>query len=388
MSATRRIALIFPYDLGYCRGILRGIRGFARLRPDWLFTPVDPAGDLPRALRELKPCGIIAHVYSTPLSKALQRARCPVVNVAGVLPRAPFPSVGLDNLAIGTMAAEHFLAGGFRHFAFAGHSDQLYSCLREQGFRERLAREDHSVQSYHLRHARFDPRGQPWALDRGLCDWLMDLPRPVGVFACNDLWGNQLTEACRQVGRQVPEDVAIVGVDNDDLMCELSRPSLSSVQVPSQAVGESAAALLEHLMAGKKPPAPPLLLPPVQVVVRQSSEALAVEDPLVAAALRYIRSHAHEHFAVSKLLKELAVSRRLLERHFRSHVGRGIWEELRRHRLQVACSMLAGSDEPIGQIALAAGFSDARHLSVTFRTVLKTTPSDHRRLTRGDPPRR
>lgn len=384
MTQSHRIALILPYDLGYCRGILRGIRAYARQKPQWLFTPLDPEAELARAIRELKPAGIIAHVYRRPLVRPLQAAKCPVVNVAGILDDLPFPRVGLDNQAIGELAAEHLLAGGFRHFAYAGHGDEAYSRERQEGYERRLAKAGHAVQQYHLAHRRFDPHGRPWATDRALGRWLASLPRPIAVFACNDLLGSQLTEACRQAGRRVPEDVAIVGVDNDDLMCEFSRPPLSSVQVPAEAVGQRAAELLDGLIAApKQAKATPLLLPPVRLVARQSSDIIAAEDELVASAVGWIRQHVQQRHSVRHLLADLAVSRRLLERRFRAQLGRGIWEEMRRQRIELACGMLAGTTMPIGRIALACGFTDARHLSVTFRQALGTTPMAYRAQASG-----
>jgi LacI family transcriptional regulator len=276
------------------------------------------------------------------------------------------------------MAAEHFLSAGFRNFAFVGHSDQAYSKEREAAFVTRVTQAGRDAQSYHVSRGSFDPRGRPWALDRQLCRWLQQLPTPVAIFACNDLWGNQLTEACRQVELRVPEDAAILGVDNDDLMCELSRPSLSSVQVPAEAVGYQAAKLLDGIMRTGRRTDRVVRLSPVKVVVRQSSDVLAVNDELLGGALRFIRQRAAGRLTITQVLQGTAVSRRLLERRFRQHLGRGIWEEIRRCRVEKACGLLAGSSLPAGKVAEACGFSSARHLSVTFRQVLNTTPTAYR----------
>src|SRR4029077_18917384 len=150
------------------------------------------------------------------------------------------------------------------------------------------------------------------------------LPKPVGIFASNDVCGAQLSEVCHEAGLHMPEQVALVGVDNDDLFCELARPSLSSVAIPAERIGYEAAALLDRLLAGARPPRRPLLLPPVRLVARQSSDVVALDDADVAAALRVIRAHAHVPLRVADVLREVPVSRRALERRFRKALHRGL----------------------------------------------------------------
>lgn len=379
MAIPLRIGLVLSYSLAYCRGILRGVKAYARTKQDWIFTPVAPEDDAARLLRQLRPAGIIAHVYSDDLGAALHRLRRPLVNVSGVLADLRVPRVGLDDQAIGKMAAAHLLERGLRHFAFVGHPGHGYSVRRENAFRAAIAAAGHPVSSYLDPVSHFDPRGRLWALDLRVRRWLTALPRPVGVFACNDLWGAQLSEVCRQAGLAVPEEVAMLGVDNDDLLCELARPSLSSVAVPAEAVGSSAAALLDRLMAGRKPPRGPTLLGPIGVVSRQSSDVLAIADQDVAEAVRYIRDRGHEPIAIDAILDHVAVSRRSLERRFRRLLGRGIWDEIRRVHMGRAKELLATTSMSMADVAEASGFSDNKHLSVVFRQELAQTPSEYRR---------
>jgi LacI family transcriptional regulator len=205
----------------------------------------------------------------------------------------------------------------------------------------------------------------------------------VGVFTCNDVWGVQISEACRGARLNVPEDVAIVGVDNDDLLCELSRPSLSSVAVPSEEVGYRAAEMLDGLLRGKPPARRPVLLPPRGVVARQSSDVLAIEDPEVAAAVRFIRGARSggtpRPLATSDVMESVAVCRRTLERRFRQCLSRGIGDEIRRVRLDRAKRLLCDTDLPMSAVAEASGFADGKHLSVSFRRALDLTPSAYRR---------
>jgi LacI family transcriptional regulator len=344
-----------------------------------VFTPVAPEDGGANALRKLKPAGVIAHIYNEPLRKALVSLRRPVVNVCGVLQDdGRLPRVGLDDDAIGRAAAGHLIDCGLRNFAFAGHPSHVYSTRRESGFGDVLAKSDFTFSSFHESRSAFDPRGRLWALDASVRAWLVSLPRPVGLFACNDIWGVQLTEACRQAGLRVPEDVALVGVDDDDLLCELARPSLSSVAIPAREVGRRAAALLDRMLRGGRPPGKPVLLPPRGVVTRQSSDIVALDDTDVSAAVAVIRARAHEPFVMDQMLEAASVCRRTLERRFRRALGRSIWDEIRRVRIERAKRMLSESDEPMSAVAAASGFTDGKHLCVAFGQALGATPTRYR----------
>lgn len=228
----------------------------------------------------------------------------------------------------------------------------------------------------------FDPAGHLWALDEKVLRWVRGLPRPVGVFAANDAWGVQLIEVCRQANLRVPDDVALVGVDNDDLLCEMARPSLSSVAVPAEQVGFEAAALLDKLLAGETPAAGSALFPPVRVVARQSSDLLALDDAEVAAAVRLIR-RAGKPIQVADILREVAISRRALERRFAAVLGRGLGEEIRRVRVERARELLAGTELPMAAVAARAGYSGVTRLCVAFRKGTGYAPADYRRRFRG-----
>ena len=212
---------------------------------------------------------------------------------------------------------------------------------------------------------------------------MLSLPRQVGVATFYDFLGLQLSEACREAGLRVPEDVAIVGMGNDDLLCDFARPSLSSVAVATEQIGYQAAALLDRLMNGEPPPPHPILVPPPGVVARQSSDVLAIDDDDVAAALRWIRDESHKTIRVGDLLREIPVSRRLLERKFRKVLDRGISEEIRRVHVERAKSLLAGTDLAMSALAASAGFSNASHLSIVFRQETGLTPTAYRRQFRG-----
>jgi LacI family transcriptional regulator len=383
MAPLLRIGLVFNPSLAYCRGILRGITRYAEARPDWLFLPIAPGPQAARRLRAACPSGVIAHIYSDDLADALPRLGLPVVNVCGVFDGLPVPRVGVEDDQCGRLAAEHFVDRGLRQFAFVGQRDHAYSVRREAGFRQALEGRGFRPVCYHERRPRpFDPMGRLWLLDQSLQRWIAALPRPVGIFAPNDLWGVQLIEVCRQAGLQVPEEVALLGVDNDDLLCGLARPPLSSVALPHERVGYEAAGLLSRLLRRGQPPSRPRLVPPVGVVARRSTDVLAVSDPEVAAAVRFVRANRHRPIRVPDILREVLVSRRALERRFRRILGRGLLEEIRRAHVLCAQELLAQSDLPMPAVAVHAGFSDARQLSTVFRMVTGQTPTAYRAQSR------
>jgi LacI family transcriptional regulator len=382
---STRIGLVMGYGLDFYRDILRGIKEFAETRPNWVFTPIAPDPRAVRAMGPLRHHGMIAHIFNSELADALIEPKRPVVNVSGVLPDLPVPRVGVDHVAVGRLAAEHLLDRGFRHFGFFGYPDHAFSIGREAGFRATIEAAGCRVVSYHEPDPKkADPTGL-WKWNDRLRRWLTGLPRPVGILASHDPQGVELSEVCRHSGLRVPEEVALVGVDNDDLLCELARPSLTSVALPAERIGFEAARLLDSLLTSprRRLRQSALLLPPQGVVVRGSSDILAINDADVAAALRFIRRHAHEPIQVKDVLNEVPVSRRTLERRLRAALGRGVWAEIRRVHLDRGKSLLAETSMPMSEVARYAGFSDQRQLSVVFRQELGLTPTAYRRQFRS-----
>jgi LacI family transcriptional regulator len=378
-----RIGLVFTHTFAYYRRVLRGIRRYVEARPQWLFTSLTPQPEGVRVPGRFRPDGLIATVNTEQLAQTLSSWRRPVVNVSAVLPGLRFPRVGVDNAGVGRLAAAHFLERGLSRFGFIGPPDYLFATERGVAFCEAVREAGHAAACYEGQaHLSYDPLGQRWDLTPAVRRWLRALPKPVGVFVPNDLWGVQVAEECRRADLRVPEDVALLGVDNDDLYCELTRPPLSSIILPAEQVGYEAAALLERLLAGKAPPREPILLPPTGVATRRSSEVLAVDDEDVVAAVRFIREHAHLPLRVADVLRQVPVARRTIERRCRVVLGRGLGQEIRRAHLELARRLLAVTDLPLKVLAEQAGFSDFRHMAVVFRQELGLTPSAYRRRMR------
>jgi LacI family transcriptional regulator len=374
-----RVALILGQDLGFCRGVLRGVQSFANRHESWIFRDAAPVPEVIAPLREWNPAGIIAHLFDQSLADELLRLGKPVVNVTSTLAELKVPLVEVDHLAVGKMAARYFLDAGFRNFGYFGSRTAGFSHDRERGFCETVEAAGHRCLSCYAEYLPRPALGGSWLeIDEQVKGWLLSLPKPVAIFASNDVPARELAEVCRLLNLQVPEEVALLGVDNDELECGLAYPPLSSIAIPSERVGFEAAAILSQMMAGKPPPAQPLFLPPKAVVVRQSSDVVAVEDPDLSAVLRFIRQHAAEPITVETILAHVPVSRRKLERTFSRVMNRTILDEIRRVRIERVKRLLSTTDLQMPAIATQAGFESARRLATVFRQMTGITPTDYR----------
>ncbi|MGO8688759.1 MAG: substrate-binding domain-containing protein [Thermoguttaceae bacterium] len=382
MSQSRRIALFMGQDVGFCRDVIRGIRAYAIDKPEWVFQNGPPESSVVQAFRQWKPHGIIAQLLTAELAGEVLKLRKPVVDTSCSVPRLRAPVVDVDHEAVGRLAAEHFLERGHRHFGFFGSDWAHYSKLREASFRRRLAQAGHTVSACYVEYLlRLPALMESKRAAARVRRWLEGLPKPVAILAANDIPARELADACRRFALRVPDDVALLGVDNDDLECGLTSPPLSSVATPARRIGYEAAKLLDELMAGKPAPRQGVFLPPIGVVTRASTDALAIPDAAVVAALNFIRSRAADDIRVDEVAAEAAAGRRMLEYKFRHLVGHTILEEIRRVRLQRVKQLLSDTDLPMPAIARRAGFSTPQRMSVVFRQATGLTPSAYRQQT-------
>jgi LacI family transcriptional regulator len=288
------------------------------------------------------------------------------------------PIIKTDDVTIGKMAAEYLLNRGFRQFAFCGFDNMFWSRDRCRGFADSITEAGFATQFYK------QPKSRIKRLPANelilMADWLKSLLKPVGLMTCNDDRGRGVIEACKMVGLHVPEQVAIIGVDNDELICDLSSPQLSSVALNLERSGYEAAELLDKLMAGKeKKTNQKILVQPTRIVTRQSTDILAIEDSEVAESVRFIRQCAREMIQVSDVAKVVSVSRRGLERRFRRVLNCSILDEIRRVRLEQVVRMLVETNQSVGQIALALSFPGIEHISRFFRKETGMSPLAYRK---------
>lgn len=273
------------------------------------------------------------------------------------------------------LAVEHLLEKGLRHFAFVGIAGKVWSDRRQQAFVQQIAEAGHEAHVYHCA-SRCRP---PWSREQAaMSRWLAALPKPVGVLACNDDRGREVLAACRQARLRVPEEVAVIGVDNDELLCDLSDPPLSSVALGAERAGFEAAALLDGLMAGRVKKPQRLVAAALGVVARRSTDVLHHEDPDVAAALRFIHDNAGQPIRVYDVVADSGDARRTLEIRFRQALGRSIHTEIQRTRLERARQLLLETDLPLPKVAQACGFGSPSYLASVFHRNLGVTPIKYR----------
>jgi|APLak6261659120_1056016.scaffolds.fasta_scaffold02267_2 LacI family transcriptional regulator len=377
-KARPRVALLIETSNGYGRDLLHGVHDWTRASQSWSirFTEHPLRTALPAWLNHWEGDGIIARVDSDEIAQALRRKGLPVVDVSAERARSEFPRVSIDNRAVARLAAEHLLGKQLRHFAYCGDGESLWSNQRGLAFQAAI-----KAQGLRCEEFRTEPRAvRSWDAEvQALAKWLRQQPRPLGLFACFDGRAQFVLEACHAARLSVPEEVAVLGVDNDQLICDLCDPPLSSVLPNARRTGYEAASILTRLMNGKKPVAADSReIEPVRVVERRSTDALAVNDRHVGAALQYIRAHAQDGIGVKDILRAVPVSRTLLERKFVRVLGESPHRHIKRLKLERVRQLLAETDVPIARIADLTGFESPSYLSAAFKKETGVTPRSFR----------
>jgi LacI family transcriptional regulator len=383
-GATKHVALLVETSRSYGRDLLKGISRYLAEHEHWsLFLELRALDSrVPRWLSSWQGDGIIARTASTAMAEAIAAAGLPGVELRASKIAHGLPFVGCDNRDLGRLVAEHFIDNGFAHFAVFDLDTERYFEERRDNFRAHLASLGHTCHDHHAPHQGERPAN--WERHQAdVSRWVASLPKPVGIFACTDQLAFWLLDACRRAGVAVPEEVAVVGAENDETLCTMSRPQLSSVAFDGPRVGYEAAALLDRLMAGGPPPTEPVLVPPRGLVVRQSSDIMAIEDPQVAAAVRYIREHACHGINVADVVRHAGLSRTLLERRMRQAIGRPPGEEIVRLRFGRVRRLLAETDLTLAVIADRCGFEHPQYMATAFKKLFGTTPGSYRETHRG-----
>jgi LacI family transcriptional regulator len=387
MASIPHIALLIETSREYARGLLRGVARYHHEHGPWsiYFVPHGLDEPPPAWLKHWKGDGILCRINSRRMADAVVATGIPAVDVRGALVNSPVPFVGLDNRPISRLGYEHLLECGLKNFAFCGRprGENPPQDLRCDYFVELV---EHGGQDCEI-FPRSGTRVRKWSWEQEqeeIARWLRSLRKPVGVMAANDDRGHQVLDACRRAGLNVPNDVAVVGVDNDSNLCSLCTPPLTSIDTNAGAVGYESAALLIRMMNGAKPPKAPVLIGlPKGLVRRQSTDVLAIDDVEVAKALRYIREHACNGIHVSDVRAQTNHSPSTLERRMKALFGRSLKSEITRVRLESAKLLLQETNLKVSQIAARSGFNESKYFCEVFRMVEGMTPTMYRKRYQG-----
>ncbi len=374
----KEIAVLATTGWGEQARLIEGVMRYVRAVGTWHITPIPESNVSLSFLRGWKGDGIIGGFKTRDDLATLSSFRAAAVNLSGKLPPGLLPRVMTDNAAVGRLAAEHLLERYFKRFAVIARRGTYDDSERRRGFLECLADNGADADSF-LVPSLFSS-WRTWShVDDKICGFLRELTTPVGIFVCDDVRANMVLNACRRLRLQVPEEVAVIGVDNNTRVCEVSLPSLSSVARPFFETGYEAARLLDRLMGGEELPAADHLLPPGEVVQRRSTEVVAVDDPHVRTIVNHIRDHISEPFGAMEMVEKVPRSRRWLERRFKSEVGCSIYDYIIRERLRRAERLLLTQPAlSIKDIAGASGFSSVKRLRIVFRRPSGLSPTAFR----------
>ncbi len=373
-----RVALLVETTRTYTREVLGGVKRFIAAHGPWsTFLELRALDSAPPAwLRDWDGDGILTRTFTQEMADLISRTGLPAVELRATNLKGERPFVGMDNASIGRSVAEHFFERGYRQFA-------AYSLRTERFFIERVQNFVRSVESYGCRcfelPETLSDSAADWEKSQDtLINWLSLLPKPVGIFAANDQLGVRLLDACQRAGVAVPEEVAVVGAENEETLCSFATPALTSVRFDGQTVGYKAAELLERLMSGKSVKLRETLIPPKGIIVRASSDELVINDRLVANAVRLIREDANKGLNVDNLCQRLNVSRSTLDRRMKSALNRSPKEEISRIRFREVERLLIETDLTMETIAELTGFTHSHYLQAAFKQIYGETPGGFR----------
>lgn len=365
----RRVALLIESSRGYARELIRGIARYNREQPHWLveFTPRGLDESLPVWFKEWKGDGILARVNSRHMANALLKKGVPVVDLRRAVHHKSLPSVGPHDAEVTVAVVDYFRQRGFQRFGFVGLPAGTHKAMdiRAEHFHRLVKEIGCEHQEFLIRPV---VKGDRWDKQcHQILRWIKKLDQPTAIMTCNDDLGLQVLDACRRAEIRVPDEIAVAGVGNDECLCDLTLPSLTSVDLNPGQIGYEAAALLERMMDGQEVLATETKISPRGVVSRMSTDVVATEDVRVADAILFIRQHACDGIRVVDVLKQVHASRATMEPRFKRILGHTVHQEIQRVRLGHVKELLGNTDLPIKQIARQTGFEYPEYLMRIFR---------------------
>jgi LacI family transcriptional regulator len=361
----RKIILLVETSRAFGRQLIIGIARYSRLNGPWSFykESIDLKSSIPH-LTSWKPDGIINR--DSLITKELLKLKIPTILAIhdSQYPKN-LPIIKTDSFAIAKMASEHLIGKGLKNFAYCGFEN--YDWSTERGVHFKKFNHEAGYQT-HLYIPRKRIKRNDWENEQHhVSEWIKALPKPVGIFACNDDRGQHILEVCKMINLKVPEEVAVIGVDNDPMICDIADPPFTSIALNVESAGFEAAKLLDQLISKKAIAGRQIMVTPSHIVQRQSTDILAVDNAEVASAIRYIRNNAKNKLLVRDVVKITNISRRTLEKQFRKSIHRSIYDEIRNVRVDWISKLLIETDLPISKITALFNFTDVEHISRYFK---------------------
>ena len=378
-----KIILLLDFAEEYSKSLMKGINSYSREFGPWVFCrmplfhreTVGMDGILKWAL-EWGADGIIGQLYNDKEISKFVQAGIPVIAQDFKERFAEIPNITGAYHETGQLGADYFLKKGFTNFAFYGFSDIVWSRERSEGYEERLKSTGHNVHYFEHKKARSTELWyyKPSSLSR----WLKSLPKPIGLMACDDNQGQHITEACRYLGIRIPEEVAVLGVDNDEMICDLSDPPLSSIALDVEKGGYDAAKLLHQLIKHGVADYHDIVVKPTQVITRHSTDIYATNDDHIATSLKFIHQNIDKNLHVEEVVKQVPLSRRALEKRFLEITGYPVYKYIFNLRIEKFTQKLLDTDMSVFEIALDMGLTDSKNIARQFRQVKGCSPSVYR----------
>lgn len=375
-----KVMLFLETSRGFGRGLLAGIAKYSHIHGPWIFyrqLPWEPNEF--ESLRNWGGRGIIAHMDSPKQVKQILALNVPTILCSNEPVEGDnIHYISSDNVSIAQLLVDYYIRLGYRNLAFYGqHRQEKLAMARYSAIWEYISKMGLEKSFYTWVPKRLPRNWQQ--RQKMVAEWVKKLPKPIGLIAYNDDHGQHILDACTIAGAKVPEEVAVIGVDNDELECDLSNPPLSSLSLNSEKSGYEAAQLLYRLIRGEKMPSQTILAEPLEIVSRKSTDIMAINDPEVVTALRFIREHNKDIFQIEDVVAATSISRRAMMNRFKRAIGCSIYDEIKRSRIELICKMLRKTEVNISQIALELGFSSAENISRYFRDYTGMTPLAYRK---------
>lgn len=388
MPKYPKIILVIEDSRAHGRALLRGISRYARFNGPWtiyrdVYNPSYGHGayiknEVYSRFEKIAADGVITR--NPEKTRQLTKKGIPtIIAISQKNPPKGTSYLTINHSAVGKMGAEYFLDKGYKNYAFCGYKKMYWSICREKAFAETLQKHGYESSAYNaptknkLKKLKFDSEIEHLAL------WLDKLSKPIAIMACNDNRAANVIEAAKIAGIHIPEEIAILGVDNDDLICNMSNPPLSSIILNAEKGGYQAAELLDEMMKSDERVIKKIFIEPVQIIERESTDILAVEDKDVSNAMRFIRENKKEPIQVSDVIESVFTSRRCLQKKFRKYFNRTILNEIKNTRIEYAKQLLLDTHMNISEISDHMNFSGVNSFSRYFKEYTKLSPLEYRK---------